>query len=326
MLSSTAFRARRERSGNAAARGVSTRCLELDGSPVRSGPGIESAREGTHITNLLTFGLSLEQEERYRRASLDADMAQARLCVQLGTVPVVALWFNDYVFFGLSGLFFAFTALRLGLLAGAAVLLRHLRRVSNPAAYDRAVAFSGLAVAMYLSLVAASRPHTYWGHLVVTVVVAFIALMVVPNRFAYQVAVSGAVSAGEVLAIPFREMPTEMALVAVVSLILVTVVGAVASWQIHFHRRRAFLAHELVEDSLRVKETLVSELQEALAGVRRLKGLLPICMYCHKIRDDKGYWNRVEEYIRAHSEAEFSHGLCPECLEQHFPGLGDDHA
>lgn len=58
------------------------------------------------------------------------------------------------------------------------------------------------------------------------------------------------------------------------------------------------------------------ELQKALDEVKTLHGLLPICAYCKKIRDDKGYWNQVEEYIEKHSEAEFSHGICPDCLEK----------
>jgi len=69
------------------------------------------------------------------------------------------------------------------------------------------------------------------------------------------------------------------------------------------------------------REKLIRELQEALARVKQLSGMLPICASCKKIRDDKGYWNQVEVYIRDHSEAEFSHGICPECKEKLYPGL-----
>ena len=64
------------------------------------------------------------------------------------------------------------------------------------------------------------------------------------------------------------------------------------------------------------REKLIRELREALAHVKTLSGMLPICAYCKKIRDDKGYWNQIESYIRDHSEAEFSHGMCPECAEK----------
>ncbi len=67
------------------------------------------------------------------------------------------------------------------------------------------------------------------------------------------------------------------------------------------------------------KEMIVDELQEALTKVKQLSGLLPICASCKKIRDDKGYWNQIELYIRKHSEAKFSHGLCPECAKLLYP-------
>jgi DNA-binding response OmpR family regulator len=62
----------------------------------------------------------------------------------------------------------------------------------------------------------------------------------------------------------------------------------------------------------------VKELQEALNQIETLEGILPICMYCKKIRNDQNYWQQVESYIGQHSKAEFTHGLCPECFEKHF--------
>ena len=69
------------------------------------------------------------------------------------------------------------------------------------------------------------------------------------------------------------------------------------------------------------RERLIVELQEALGEVRALSGLLPICSSCKKIRDDKGYWNQIESYIRDHSEAQFSHSICPECARELYPHL-----
>jgi len=71
-----------------------------------------------------------------------------------------------------------------------------------------------------------------------------------------------------------------------------------------------------LEKSLRQKN---AELSEALAHIKQLKGILPICMHCKKIRNDENYWQQVEEYVASHSEADFSHSICPECLEEHYP-------
>ncbi len=67
------------------------------------------------------------------------------------------------------------------------------------------------------------------------------------------------------------------------------------------------------------QKKLITELQDALASIRTLRGMLPICSSCKKIRDDRGYWNQIEAYVSEHSEAEFSHGLCPECAKKLYP-------
>jgi len=71
------------------------------------------------------------------------------------------------------------------------------------------------------------------------------------------------------------------------------------------------------------RDQLIQELQQALASVKSLSGLLPICASCKKIRDDQGYWEQVEAYISSHSEATFTHGLCPECFHKLYPEFED---
>lgn len=73
------------------------------------------------------------------------------------------------------------------------------------------------------------------------------------------------------------------------------------------------------------KERLIGELQQALAEVKKLSGLLPICASCKRIRDDQGYWRQIEGYISAHSEADFSHGICPKCAKELYPELDLGH-
>lgn len=65
------------------------------------------------------------------------------------------------------------------------------------------------------------------------------------------------------------------------------------------------------------------KLTESIANIKTLTGLLPICASCKKIRDDKGYWNQIETYVREHTEAEFTHGLCPACMHKLYPEYSD---
>lgn len=69
----------------------------------------------------------------------------------------------------------------------------------------------------------------------------------------------------------------------------------------------------------REREKLIKELQQALKEIRTLRGILPLCSFCKKIRNDKGYWEQVDVYIHKHSQADISHSVCPECMKKHYP-------
>jgi hypothetical protein len=76
----------------------------------------------------------------------------------------------------------------------------------------------------------------------------------------------------------------------------------------------------IIRDFSRLEKT-TQRLQGALDDIKTLEGLLPMCANCKNIRDDDGYWQQVEVYIRQHSRAEFSHSICPKCAHQLYPGL-----
>lgn len=100
-------------------------------------------------------------------------------------------------------------------------------------------------------------------------------------------------------------------------------------WRLRGHlekaNRRLCQANSLLQDEITERKKaekennkLILELQNALAQVKKLEGIIPICMYCKKIRDDKNSWNQLEQYITDHTDAHFSHGICPKCEEKHW--------
>ena len=119
--------------------------------------------------------------------------------------------------------------------------------------------------------------------------------------------------------------------------------GALASFTLrpHLYQRRGFWlavsvvvaalaasAYRLRIRQLRAREKeLQQRVDEALARIQVLDGMLPICAGCKKIRDDTGYWNQMEIYVREHSQAEFSHSICPDCMLRLYPQyvVGKDH-
>lgn len=98
------------------------------------------------------------------------------------------------------------------------------------------------------------------------------------------------------------------------SLILALLIGFGFFFQLIFNQKMRVEAE---------KENLIKELLATIAEIKILQGLIPICAHCKKIRDDKGLWQQLEKYIQDHSEAEFSHGICPDCTEELYPGVLD---
>jgi hypothetical protein len=93
--------------------------------------------------------------------------------------------------------------------------------------------------------------------------------------------------------------------------------AVIAPTVIYFYSR---LSEELYS-SHQALEKLNGELQAALDEIQELSGLLPICSVCKKIRDDKGYWNQIEQYIAKHARVKFTHSICPECAASLYPDL-----
>jgi hypothetical protein len=84
-------------------------------------------------------------------------------------------------------------------------------------------------------------------------------------------------------------------------------------------QRKLLNTGEQLEQTLREREKLIAELTDTINEVKTLRGIIPICAHCKKIRSDKGYWEQVEQYVQDRSEAQFSHALCPDCAKDLYP-------
>ena len=82
-----------------------------------------------------------------------------------------------------------------------------------------------------------------------------------------------------------------------------------------------FIAGQMLDKKEREQQELIKSLKRAVLEIKTLQGIVPICSFCKKIRDDKGFWSQVESYVSHHTDAQFSHGVCPDCREEHYPEL-----
>jgi hypothetical protein len=98
----------------------------------------------------------------------------------------------------------------------------------------------------------------------------------------------------------------------IVVIFVISVLVAIYLWRVNRIQQTAIRLEAMVKER-------TSELEEAMNNIKVLKGLIPICASCKKVRDDSGFWRQVEDYISHHSEAQFSHGICPDCMKKLYP-------
>lgn len=142
------------------------------------------------------------------------------------------------------------------------------------------------------------------------------------NKFSLSVAASWLMGIGCILSgYWFLTLSMSEFLMLLVFLIPINVLGMAAQRSINRSKRNEFVALINLQHANSEKETLIQDLQTVLAEVKTLEGFLPICANCHSIRNDEGFWERVEKYIQDRTGAQFSHSICPDCLKELYPTI-----
>ncbi len=201
--------------------------------------------------------------------------------------------------------------------AGGALFL--VRRADSPRVYDRIITwwigiwFVGI-VAENALLPAALANFVWWD-----VFLAMAVYAAVPLPLPRQVALAVLISCGDLLVLSQLKSPGPFFSLLDVTLAYAcaSAAGVFVSRERHGWRRRAFLA-------FREEVATKTDLQAALREVKTLQGILPICSHCKNIRTQAGDWQQIEAYVHAHSDADFSHGVCPDCLRLHYPDFVDE--
>ncbi len=142
------------------------------------------------------------------------------------------------------------------------------------------------------------------------------------NKFRFSVLASWLMSLGCILSgYLFLNMTSSEFIGLLIFLIPINLLGMVAQRSNNRSKRYEFLALRNLQQTNDEKEKLIQELQTALDEVKTLEGFLPICANCHSIRNDEGFWERVEKYIQDRTGAQFSHSICPDCLKELYPEI-----
>ena len=208
---------------------------------------------------------------------------------------------------------------RIAFLITCAILLLNVNKLSARAV-DYWLFVVLCAVGAFQLVVETTRPASYTGYIGISVMFIQTIYVVIPIPMRLQFAAAFSFSIGEMIVFKMFHADAHPLnhLTIPLSLFVANVIGVVVARRFAQFRRTQFHMMLSEKEGRRL-------IEEAMANIRTLSGLLPICSRCKKVRDDRGYWNTVETYISEHSNAEFSHGFCPTCLE-HELTLVDEFA
>lgn len=216
------------------------------------------------IQKRLKFGLSTDQEDRFRQANFGKDIAHARIFIILILLPFVAILVNDYGFFGPTRMFYGILALRLVIVAYTILFLKSLRGLPDYLSYDRAEFYWGLSLALAHIMANSTRPENFFAHTIAIVVAISITVIAIPNRFTNQFITAIVYVVGQTLIIAPNIWTSPLASFTVLlNMFIATAVVIIFSWLLHFWRRREFLTHEEIEEARAKIEMQLTELKQA---------------------------------------------------------------
>lgn len=272
----------------------------------------------TKTLNILAEFRDKNLEADYGRWSLPGN----RPAVYFGVSLISLVWLcfipTDYRMHGLGTTFYLLLILRAWqIILGVAVAIL-IKKSDNANLYKYLICIFWLSTLAAILIVNTTRPTTYSVHFFVDIMALLLSYMMMPNRLLYQFGpaiIFTILSLGHFFYFKHIQDANEMQLVFT-TYIMVNITGGILSWRTNFERRKRYL-------TLMDLQHTNHDLEKALTEIKTLQGIVPICAKCKKIRDDKGYWNRLEEYIETRLDAEFSHGLCPDCMRELYPEVAE---
>lgn len=182
-----------------------------------------------------------------------------------------------------------------------------IRGTRSPARLDLVATGWGIITALTVVISAAMLPADYLAYAAWNTLLVLAMYVVLPAPIALQAMVAAVYTIGEMVVLTrYREFETHVILDILTAHLCAHAIGLVASWQMQRARRDEFQA-------LAEARHAHTQEQRAWSELNVLQGILPICSNCRKIRTDAGEWSQLEVYVQRHSEAEFSHGICPHC-------------
>lgn len=248
---------------------------------------------------------------------LESDKRQVRVMCAVMLIPTVGMVTSDIYILGTDWAVLGPAIwYRIACLLSLALFIIRIPQIRDRRTFNRDMLILAMASASAMLITQLMRPP---GNLVVLrfqLMVVFAIYTAIPNRPILQAIPAFALAASATILLFLRPGPSLFVerLVVAETFAIALAIG----WYVSRRRRRLQQSEERAwENEIATRE----KLEHTLAELRVLRGVLPICSHCRKIRTEVGDWQQLELYVREHSEADFSHGFCPDCIDEHYPAM-----
>jgi len=267
------------------------------------------------VSSLLEFTPWLDQfktkslESKYRLWSLKADVSLMNIIILVSLVAMVTFLAID-LFITVEHLYLNYLiAFRIVLLVIVLTLYFNKQYTKNVLLFDRSFTILLVMIIFQSLFTDFLRPPDYFTHIGMEISIIFVTYLAVPSALQYRISTNVVFSILLLILLFTLKDPQYLNIYASYSssILLANIIGYTIALRTGRSRREHYLA-------------LINE-RAALGEVKTLKGIIPICGYCKNIRDDKGSWDVLENYMSKHSDATFSHGICPDCI----PKIREEH-
>lgn len=255
-----------------------------------------------------------ELEDQFRRQGLSRDIGAGSALLLISALFALASIPLDRTLLGSSPSFFAALTVRVGSAVIALVVLYLIRQKPEVDFFDAAISVWTALLLLGVLTANALLPPDYTIHLAWDLLFTLAVYSVVPLPLNRQVALALLFTLG-VLVLCFEHKvlePPGATMDISLAFVCANMIGGFTAWALHRWRRQQFLAFQR-ESEIR------SDLEQTLRELKTLRGIIPICSNCKSIRTQGGDWKEVAAYVRDHSHAEFSHGICPDCQRELYP-------
>lgn len=250
-----------------------------------------------------------ELENKYRQDNLKRDIKQMTVAILIAFIPILLFALNDVLTFSDIDLFEEIIVGRITMTLWSLAVIFIIRTARNIHVMDRVMLIWMIGASLLTLMISYSRPGDYLPVTVLNMIYVMAIYVMFPVPLYMQVITGVLISLGEcILILLFKNLPVIPGgiIMLILGFMLANLFGFITSYSLNRSRRQQFV---LLNNEFEIK----AKLQYALSEVKTLRGIIPICMSCRKIRNDEGYYEVVERYLKRHSDVDFSHTLCPDC-------------